>query len=46
MRRILIFLFLVSSLSLTAQEIIKVGSYNVAESDARMRQVNKAQYRK
>jgi endonuclease/exonuclease/phosphatase family metal-dependent hydrolase len=44
MRRILIFLFLVSSLSLTAQEIIKVGSYNVAESDARMRQVNKGNF--
>lgn len=44
MRRILIFIFLISGLAASAQEVIKVGSYNVAESDARMRQVKKGNF--
>ena len=44
MRRILIFLFFLSTLTLSAQEIVRIGSYNVAESDARMRQVNKGNF--
>lgn len=44
MRRILTFIFLISGLAASAQEVIKVGSYNVAESDARMRQVKKGNF--
>ena len=44
MYRILTFIFLISGLAASAQEVIKVGSYNVAESDARMRQVKKGNF--
>ena len=44
MRRILVFIFLYLGIAASAQEVIKVGSYNVAESDARMRQVNKGNF--
>ena len=44
MRRLLIFLSILSTSALMAQETIRVGSYNVAESDARMRNVKKGAF--
>ena len=44
MRRLLIFLSILSTTALMAQETIRVGSYNVAESDARMRQIQKGNF--
>lgn len=44
MRRILSLLFLLVGLSMSGQEIVRVGSYNVAESDARMRHVKKGAF--
>lgn len=44
MRRILTILLIFSASASIAQETIRVGSYNVAESDARMRQVKKGNF--
>ena len=44
MRRIYTLLFLFMGLTLAAQEHIRIGSYNVAESEARRRQVVKGNF--
>ena len=44
MKRLLSLVLLFSGLTLMAQETIRVGSYNVAESDARMRQIQKGNF--